>query len=225
MTAPTTPGRAPASSGTHVIQGQSVTIPVEIRDASAWTTQFIIPARAARAVLAPVGLEPVEPFPRRAICAFGFVRYVDGDVGPYQEFLLSLMSRRPGVPRSVGAYIHWLPVNQSLTCEAGQSIWGFPKLIADIGITPGRWNTDCELRLDGQLVMEVLVGAGVAVPPSALGAQSIDAYAYRDGVLLRTPWTMDISGVRARPGGQIRWGCGTTAGSPAPVVWRYFRRL
>jgi hypothetical protein len=154
-----------------------------------------------------VGLEPVEPIPGQAICAFGFVRYVDGDLGPYHEFLVSLLSKRPGASHSLGAYIHWLPVNQTLTCEAGQSIWGFPKAIADIDITPGRWHTDCELRLDGQLVVGVRVGAGVPVPSSALGAWSIDAYAYRDGVLRRTPWTMDISGVRARlGGGRIRWG-------------------
>ena len=206
MTVHIPPGHETVTPSTHLIQGERVVMPVEIRDASAWAAQFLIPARTARRVLHPVGLEPLLPIPRRAICAVGFVRYVDGDLGPYHEFLISLMAKRPGRRGSQGAYIHWLPVNQTFTCEAGLSIWGFPKILADIAITPGRTHTDCELCVDDRLVMAIRVGDGLPAPV-ALGSRSIDAYSYRDGVLRRTPWGMAISGVRARPGGaRISWG-------------------
>ncbi|WP_459955089.1 acetoacetate decarboxylase family protein [Nocardia sp. IFM 10818] len=183
----------------HSIQGEHVRMPVRIRQADACSALFAADPAAARVILAATGLEPVTVF-GRAVVSLAFVRYVDGDLGPYHEFAFSLMARQPGRKGSTGAYIHWLPVNQSFTCEAGQSIWGFPKLMADIDITPVRGGKRCEVRVDGQLVVALRIAAGLPMPGGAGGA-SIDAYTYRDGLLRRTPWVMNPARVRGRPGG------------------------
>ncbi|OJF83730.1 acetoacetate decarboxylase family protein [Nocardia seriolae] len=183
----------------HSVLGEQVRMPVEIRHADAGSALFAVDAAAARELLADAGLEPLTVF-GKAVLSLAFVRYVDGDLGPYHEFAFSLMAKQPGRKNSTGAYIHWLPVNQSFTCEAGQSIWGFPKLMADIDITPDGHGHRCEVRVDGQLVIALRVADGFPMPGGAGGA-SIDAYTWRDGLLRRTPWVMNPGGVRGRPGG------------------------
>lgn len=183
----------------HAVLGEQVSMPVEIRSANTSSALFPVDARAARLLLAATGLEPITVL-GRAICNLAFVRYIDGDLGPYHEFAFSIMARQPGQKGSTGAYIHWLPVNQSFTCAAGQEIWGFPKLMADIDITPTRGGHRCEVAVEGRKVLALSVSDGVPAPSGAGGA-SIDAYTYRDGVLRRTPWVMNPAGVRMRPGG------------------------
>ncbi|MEC3913849.1 acetoacetate decarboxylase family protein [Nocardia sp. CDC160] len=189
----------------HSILGEQVRMPVEIRHADACSALFLADTAAARALLADAGLEPVTVL-GKAVLSLAFVRYVDGDLGPYHEFAFSLMAKQHGRKNSTGAYIHWLPVNQSFTCEAGQSIWGFPKLMADIDITPDGHGHRCAVRIDNELVIELRVADGFPMPGGAGGA-SIDAYTWRDGILRRTPWVMNPGAVRGRPGGtRVRLG-------------------
>ncbi|MEU1206252.1 acetoacetate decarboxylase family protein [Nocardia sp. NPDC005825] len=184
----------------HTVLGEQVRMPVQIRQADASSALFLVDARAAADLLAGTGLEPITPLFGKAVLSLAFVRYVDGDLGPYHEFAFSLMVRQPGRKDSTGAYIHWLPVNQSFTCEAGQSIWGFPKLMADIDITPDGRGHRCEVRVDGQFVLALRIADGFPMPAGAGGA-SIDAYTSRNGILRRTPWIMNPGQVRGRPGG------------------------
>ncbi|MFI5781375.1 acetoacetate decarboxylase family protein [Nocardia sp. NPDC051570] len=180
----------------HAVLGEKVRMPVEIRRADACSAMFAVDSAAAGRLLADRGLEPVR-FAGRALCSMAFVRYVDGDLGPYHEFAFALLVRRPG--HGIGVYIHWLPVNQSFTCAAGRQIWGFPKEMADIRIEPVGRGHRCAVRLDGRLVVALRVGGGVPLP-SGLGGASVDAYAWGD-VLRRTPWVMNPAAVRGRPGG------------------------
>jgi len=131
----------------YTIQGQQVTIPVEVRDASAHMASFFVPAAAAQDLIAYSDLEVAEPLPGRAVCTIAFMRYVDSDLGPYHEVAVAFLVRHKGMePAStftksaevargfLGAFIHQLPVNQEFTLEAGRDIWGFPKFLADIDL-------------------------------------------------------------------------------------------
>lgn len=138
--------------------------------------------------------------PGRAVCSLAFVRYTDGDLGPYHEFALALLASLPGRRGTIGAYIHWLPVNQAFTLEAGRSIWGFPKEMADIEMSFSGTEKYCIVRQHGQLVVALRIRRGLPVPAAA-GAASIDAYTWQDGVLRRTPWQLHPSQVRSRIGG------------------------
>jgi hypothetical protein len=186
----------------HLIQGQRVATPVQIRDATACSAMFAVSAAAARSVVGDSGLDVAEPIPGKAICSLAFVRYVDGDLGLYHEFAVSFLVRPPSGVGRVGAFIYWLPVNQSFTLEAGRSIWGFPKEMAEIDLRlSGRYKR-CIVRQDGQLVIDMLIKPGIPMPSSSANT-SFDAYSHRDGVIRRTPWTMRPEGVRSRPGGAL----------------------
>ncbi|WP_233576453.1 acetoacetate decarboxylase family protein [Saccharopolyspora rhizosphaerae] len=190
----------PLTDSVHLVRGEQVRMPVEVRAATGITAQFLLPSGPARDTLAAAGLEPVTPVPGRIAATLGFMHYLDCDLGGYYEFLVALMCRQPGVRGSTGVFIHWLPVDQAFTCEAGQTIWGFPKEIAAIDVRTRGTRTRCEVRLEERSVIAVEFARGVPAP-STLGAMTLDAYTHRDGVLRRTPWTMRAGGTRMRPGG------------------------
>jgi hypothetical protein len=204
-------------SGTprYTIQGEEVTIPVEVRDASAHMASFLVPAAPAQDLIGYSGLEVAEPLPGRAVCSIAFMRYLDSDLGPYHEVAVAFLVRHKGMePASaftksaevargfLGAFIHQLPVNQAFTLEAGRSIWGFPKFLADIDLDVTGSVARCSLHHDGDFVLSLSIRRGVTMP--ARGS-SVDAYSRADGVLRRTAWSMEPSGVRGRPGGAVLW--------------------
>lgn len=184
-------------TASHVIQDQRVTLPVRIRDAAVASAMFPVHRAAAQRIIDYSGLEVTEVLPGRAICSLAFIRYADGDLGPYHEFAVAFLV---GGLRRVGAFIHRLPVNQTFTLEAGRTIWGFPKVLADIPMDLSGRIKRCMLRLEGRTVIELAIRPGLPLPGGA-GAPKIDAYSCLDGVTRRTPWTMAPRGVRMRPGG------------------------
>ncbi|WP_449065015.1 acetoacetate decarboxylase family protein [Planomonospora algeriensis] len=202
----------------HLIQGRDVSMPVRVRDAAVCSASYLVRADAARAVLAYSGLDAAEVLPGRALCALAFVDYADGDLDAYHEFGVAFMIRPPEAgppPRrglranlaelrrsGAGFFIHWLPVDQGFTLEAGRSIWGFPKELADIDLRLASPYKRCIVRKDGRLVLDLLVKPGFRVPAPA-AATPADAYSHLDGVTRRIPWSVSPSGVRARPGGAL----------------------
>jgi hypothetical protein len=200
-----------SEAASYAIQGEEVTIPVEVRDASAQTASFLVPAPAAQDLIGYAGLEVAQPLPGRAVCTLAFMRYLDSDLGPSHELAVAFLVRHKGMePASaftksaevargfLGAFIHQLPVNQDFTREAGRAIWGFPKFLADIDLDLTRRVARCTLHHDGDFVLSLSIRPGVTMP--ARGS-SVDAYSRADGVLRRTAWSMKPSGVRGRPGG------------------------
>jgi hypothetical protein len=185
----------------YTIQGRTVSIPVEVRDARSWFATFAVPFDAARSLIDYSGLVPASPIPGRALCSLAFVDYLDGDLDQYHEVAVAILVREPGSTsrRPAGAFIHQLPVDQTFTCEAGRTMWGFPKFIADIDITVGaRGAASATLTHDGDHVLRLGIGAGLPVPSRGT---TLDAFSHRDGVLRRTRWSLHGSGSRARPGG------------------------
>ncbi|MCG5218353.1 acetoacetate decarboxylase family protein [Streptosporangium sp. KLBMP 9127] len=202
----------------HLIQGRALTIPVRVRDATVCSAIYLVRADAARAVIAYSGLDVTESLPGKAVCALVFVRYHDSDLGSYDEFGVAFMVRPPEAGRpsrhgllpgfadlrraGTGAFVHWLPVDQGFTMEAGRTIWGFPKELADIDLRLASPYKRCVLRKDGRLVVDLLIKPGVPVPGGGALAP-FDAYAHLDGVGRRTSWSMSPRGVRVRPGGAL----------------------
>ncbi len=122
----------------HEIQGTVLTMPVQIRRADNHVAMFSVPAAAAQAMIDYGGLRVFEYRAGRAVAMLMLVRYIDGDLGEYHEFGTAVMVNPPGSTlRGLGgfgnaaAFIHHLPVNQGFTLEAGRTIWGFPKIMAD----------------------------------------------------------------------------------------------
>jgi Acetoacetate decarboxylase (ADC) len=186
---------------TYEIEGRTVSIPVRVRHAQTWFASFAVPLAAAQSLIAYSGLEAASTLPGRALCSLAFVDYTDGDLDPYHEVAVAILVKEPGSTsrKPAGAFIHQLPVDQSFTCEAGRTMWGFPKFIADIDIRAGAHGAgEATLVHDGERVLTLTIGAGLPIPSRDT---ALDAFSYREGVLRRTRWSLDGSGSRMRPGG------------------------
>lgn len=192
----------------HTIAGTVLTMPVRIRKADTHVAMFSVPAAAAQQMIDYSGLRVCEYLPGRAVTMLMLVRYIDGDLGQYHEFGTAVMVNPPGStargPRalaSAAAFIHHLPVNQSFTLEAGQRIWGFPKIMADFN-TRETSKFDFDVSENGKLIAGIEFGKGLPLPSSLTSKpQVLKTYSHRDGVTREIPWEMRNSGMRVRLGG------------------------
>ncbi len=194
----------------HTIAGQVLTMPVKIRQAQQHVATFSVDADAAQQMIDYSGLHVCRYRKGRAIAILMLVHYIDGDLGQYYEFGTSVMVNPPGSdasgPRalqSAGAFIHHLPVDQAFTLEAGITIWGYPKVMADFTIRDGR-QFGFDLNIDGQHVvsMEFSRGLPIRLIPRTQVQRS---YSHRDGVTRETAFEMTQGSVRNRPGGVRLW--------------------
>ena len=162
-------------ASSYEILGTTVTMPVEVRDASAGTVAYEVDATGASALLPPAFV-PVEVSPGRAHLAIVVVDYRDNDLGSYREVGLMFFVR-PAAGGDDGTCIVRLPVDQPFTCEAGQRIWGFPKTIEQIDLDYTDDAAQCALRMDGELVLTVRLprdaGADGEMPPTPMTAYTI----------------------------------------------------
>jgi hypothetical protein len=176
---------------TYEIAGRTVTMPCMVRDASAGTAMFDVDIAAARA-LVPDPFAPVESAPGRCQLAIAVIDYRDNDLGDYYEVGITFFVR-PTDARAddVGTFITHLPVDQTFTCQAGRTIWGFPKSVEDIGFDYSPASVTCTLRMDGQLVLRLtLPRAGEdEMPPLPMVT-----YTVIDGVPHRTAFTQGGGG-------------------------------
>lgn len=214
---------------------------MEVRDASVCVAAYLVRADAARAVLAYSRMDVTEVLPGKALCSLVFVRYHDSDLGSYNEFGVTFLVRpdgsgpppRPGLLAGLkdlrgagsGTFVHWLPVDQAFTLEAGRAIWGFPKELADVDLRLRSPYKRCLLRRDGRMVVDLLLRPGIAATPVPLLGEALpvpDAYAHLDGVTRRIPWTARPGGAlaagrRAHPPGQPPHRQGAERARPAPA--------
>ena len=186
-------------------------LPVEVRDATTAVAFYLVPAAAAQRLVDPTGLRVATVLPGRTLCTIGSVDYRDNDLGTYHEVAITFFVRERGartlpfagtalglVRGSLGTYIHHLPVDGAFTCEAGQTIWGFPKFMSEITITEAAGEQRTVLTVDGQHVLTQTVGTGGS---RTMPARDQISYALRGGVLYRTRAAMRGTGMGARLGG------------------------
>lgn len=208
MNATTALGAAPPA---YTIQSRTVTMPVVVRDATSMTAIFVVSAEAARRLIPDPRLQLPELWPGRALCIISGIAYRDNDLGQYNEvsiaFFVRFGGQRPlplfgllsGFARhTLGAYIHRLPVTTSFSCEAGRDIWGFPKSVEQIDFVDEGPQRRCQLVVEGTQVLALSMRRGGRRQMKEVPQ---DAYAWRDGVLWRTPSMMGGAGVGARLGG------------------------
>jgi len=192
----------------HTIAGTELTMPVKIRKATQHTAMFTVDADAAQRMIDYSGLQVCRFGRNRALVVLILMHYLDGDLGPYYEYGTNVMVNPPGSQakglralQSAGAFVHHLPVDQSFTLEAGRTIWGYPKVMADFTVREGR-RFEFGVSIDGRFVLGMEFRPGVAVPSRFVGKPQVhNTYSYLDGVLRETPGEMALTGVRYRFGG------------------------
>jgi hypothetical protein len=160
--------------GDYLIQGRTVTMPCIVRDARSATATWLVSSRAAQALLPGPELEIAEILPGRGLLSIACIDYRDNDLGDYNEVSIAFFVRKRGERKGVrylGAvadmmrgllptHIIHLPVNQSFTCEAGQTIWGFPKTVDEIDFDTGGDRARCVWNQDGQNVLKLSLPIG-----------------------------------------------------------------
>jgi hypothetical protein len=176
-------------TATYDILGQTVTMPVLVRDASAGTVIFDVDLSAAQA-LAPDGFDPIESAPGRAQFALALVDYRDNDLGSYFE-VGTILFVRPTEGGADGNFITHLPVNQEFTCAAGNQIWGFPKSVQQIDVTQTDSTSQWVLTMDGELVLDITIPRGGS---DDMPAMQMRSYTLIDGVRHATAFTQGGSG-------------------------------
>ena len=222
--------------GDYVIQGRSVTMPCIVRDACSATATWLVSSRAAQALLPGPELEIAEVLPGRGLLSIACIDYRDNDLGDYNEVSIAFFVRRRGDRKGVpylGAavdmmrgllptHIIHLPVNQSFTCEAGRTIWGFPKTVDEIDFDTSGDRARCIWNKDGQNVLKISLPTG---GNRELPEQTFCAYSYIDGALHRNPFVSSAEdlGIRMR-GAEIELGAHPVAdelrslGLPKPAL-------
>jgi hypothetical protein len=197
---------APPSA--YRIADQTVTMPVRIRTATQHMAMFAVDADAAQRMIGYSGLRVCRVRPRRAIVVLMLMEYVDGDLGRYLEYGTNVMVNPPGSDagglralQSAGAFIHHLPVDGPFTLEAGRTIWGYPKVLADFALRDGR-RFSFDTTIDGQFAVGMDFAPAFPVPARFTSAPRVHpTYSHLDGVTRLTAGHMTLSGVRYRPGG------------------------
>ena len=198
----------------HTIAGQTVTMPVKIRRATQHMAMFSVDADAAQRLIDYSGLQVCRYRPGKAVAVLMLMHYVDGDLGQYLEYGTNVMVNPPGSTstglrslQTAGAFVHHLPVDQAFTLEAGRSIWGYPKVMAEFSIREGhRFGFD--VSIDGQFAVGMDFRQGLPVPSAFTAKPRVHStYSHLDGVTRETAGEMTQSGVRHRPGGaRVRLG-------------------
>ena len=191
----------------HTIAGTVLTMPVRVRKADVHTAMFSVPADAAQHMIDYSGLRVCRFRPGRAVVNLMLARYIDGDLGRYHEFGTCVMVNPPGSHSSglkalgaAAAFIHHLPVDQSFTMEAGRTIWGFPKIMAEFTIHDSD-PFGFTVSENGQLIAKMEFGRALPIPSLRSKPQVLKTYTFADGTTREVPWEMKTSGVRLRPGG------------------------
>jgi hypothetical protein len=193
------------------IQGQTVKLPVVVRDASTAAATWLVSADAAQR-LVPAPFEVARVLPGRTPLAIAAIDYRDNDLGDYNEVSITFFVRPKGAPAGLpyvgalrdllggrlGSYIHALPVDQSFTCEAGRTIWGFPKTVQEISIDADARRARCRLTMDGQHVLSLCIPRG---GNRTLPDTDTTTYTLIEGVPHRTRFSQGGSGVGFSLGG------------------------
>jgi hypothetical protein len=192
-------------------------MPVRVRTAQQHMAMFSVDADAAQRMIDYSGLQVCRYRPNKAIVVLMLMHYLDTDLGRYHEYGTNVMVNPAGSTatglralQSAGAFIHHLPVDQAFTLEAGRSIWGYPKVMADFTLrgaddsAGGRGGPrfSFDVSIDGRHAVGMDFRPGLPMPAMfTSGTRVHPTYSHLDGVTRRTAGEMRMTGVRYRPGG------------------------
>ncbi|MBD2858988.1 acetoacetate decarboxylase family protein [Spongiibacter sp. KMU-158] len=157
-----------------VIDGQDISLPVRIDEASMMMHFYTVKTAVVRRILADTGFTPVELFPGRALMQLIGVDYRRNDLGDYNEAAILFPVTTPGqapvrVPL-LGAlsrmasgkldnFVYRMPVDQPFTTHAGRFIWGFPKWVSKVDFELDDKRVRTRFEDDGELIFDINAAA------------------------------------------------------------------
>ncbi|WP_250037856.1 acetoacetate decarboxylase family protein [Paractinoplanes maris] len=183
--------------GVWSLQGETITLPVEITSARLTAAVFTTRASSARSVLGETPLRPFSVF-GRALGMIMCVHYDEWALKSYDEVGVGLLVRGPSGPP--GLHLVDLPVTGAFTREAGQDFWALPKWLMDADLRFSKMETDVVVRDRTTEVVRASFRHGRLRLPFAVRA-TLPSWSYLDrgaqaGRVLRGRVPMRLSGVR-----------------------------
>ncbi|MBS1836621.1 MAG: acetoacetate decarboxylase family protein [Actinobacteria bacterium] len=182
------------------IDGLSIDFPMEVEELRSATLTFTVPIDAARALLPGDAFEVTEIAPGSAMLVVALCDYVRNPWGDYDEVNLGLLVNPVGRPEAVGAFQWRMPVDQQLTCAAGNRVLGLPKTVEDLHISysgePGEGTVVVRLVMSdepaGSVTMLVELPRPVAAGDASAGLDSAITYSYLEGRPMELPLEMRL---------------------------------
>ena len=201
------------SDSNYTIDGEEISFPVVVSDASMLMNGFLVNAKAAQELLEGTGFRVVEMFPGKAILQLLAVDYKENDLGDYNEGAIIFPVLTPGEKKpfplfgalkrmgngSLGNFVYRMPVDQEFTTHAGRFIWGFPKWVSRVDIEFGPDVARGTFIDEDELVYSIAAKSGGDNTPKEQRAASL---AIRDGKAWKTYGTNNSSGLTFSLGGE-----------------------
>ena len=115
------------------IQGRTITFPMVVTSANIATVLFTVPVAAAGALVPGDAFEIVESGPGSTQLIIAACDYLENPWGDYREVNIGFLAKPVNAgDETTGSFIYRMPVDQAFTCEAGNTVMGFPKTVERI---------------------------------------------------------------------------------------------
>jgi hypothetical protein len=174
------------------IQGTPITFPMEVDRYHAATMGFSVPADVATSLLPGDAFVVTELEPGRAQLLISLCDYRENPWGDYNEVNIGFLARPADAePDVLGSFIYRMPVDQEFTCEAGNKVMGFPKVVTRIDAEYTDERVTFRLWDDGVVALTVSVPRVESVESDERSVSS--SYSYLDGVPYATPLAIDMT--------------------------------
>jgi hypothetical protein len=173
------------------IQGRPITFPMEVERYHAATMGFSVPADAAKALLPGEAFVVTEIAPGTAQLIVSLCDYRENPWGDYNEVNLGFLARPADAgPEVIGSFIYRMPVDQEFTCQAGNEVMGFPKVVTRIDAEYTEERVTFRLWDDG--VEAFTVALPRATADGTATRIEASSYSYLDGVPYATPLAIEM---------------------------------
>lgn len=185
---------------------QKYSFPVQFKDVHYIAALYTANAAKVNKLLEGTGLKSGLHFAGKPLVALGLIQYRVSDLGAYNEIILAIPAVQqhdktgwgnwtdlyaPFDKRKGGQYIIHIPVTTQTSVDAGQSLWGYPKILLPIHHNFGSTGIHSTLFNEQQQpVLQIDGKNGIDIP---IPAMNLMTYSFLQGKLLKTTVDVDCS--------------------------------
>lgn len=179
------------------IDGVSIDFPMVVPKMNTATLTWSVPLDAAAKLLCGDAFEVADMGGDTAMLVVALVDYIDNPWGDYDEANFGLLVHPVGEPERIGAFQWRMPVNQAMTCKAGNEVLGLPKTVDDLAFAYTDDQVTVELAMQGEHALTVTFPRVQAVGEPSVA--TTPTYSYIDGRPSVVPLTIQLPAATVEP--------------------------